>query len=1073
MLVALLGAWAVRGVAAHAGPPASLPRPPAGWALEVVAAAPRVRHPSVVCCAPDGRVFVAEDPMDIRLPNADAKQGRIVCLHPDGRTTTFAEGLHAVFGMQYLDGKLYVLHNPKFTVFIDDAAAGVGKDRRDLIESTNPNPWALNWNDHVPANFRLAMDGYFYVAVGDKGVYGAVGADGKRVDLRGGGILRLRPDGSELEVFSTGVRNILDVAINDEDELFTYDNTDEHDWMGRLTHMVDGGFYGYPYDFVPRRPYTLWMMADYGAGAATGADCYTGDALPPEYHGNLFLADFGKRNVLRVRVERDGATYKAVSREDLFTNVPADFRPVGICFAQDGASLYICDWQHVDTKEDVEVGRLLKMNYTGKTFGRPKPAWYIPAATGRPFEATTEELVAALSHPSRDVRMTAQRRLAERPDSGIALRRLIDDRAADPRARAHALWAMDALEGKSGWRANASLTADDPSPLVRRQALRQLGSRREATAIPRIWNRLKDDEASVRFHAATALGRVGIPTAVPGLMDALDEPDDWARHATFTALNRIGRDHPEAWEPIADGLRSESDRVREGVAFAVRDTYDAALVAAVQAVTGDPRASEKAKVAAFHILGPLHRQIPAWKGEWWAYHPALAPPPARTVRWDGTDRVIGALTGALKREAAEPAAVQIAAMEALRDAGDTDAARPVLAYFESQQDPVRKRAALAALATCGNEEVAGRLVSYLRESAGADGLVVETIAALGTLKAPAALPLLVGRARSHDPRTRAAAFDALTKIAGNGAKAAVRDLLGDPAIDVRIAAIKAAGELGDRDFTPSLLDAYRSARTRDAALAALVQMPDVRAAVVYLDGLTSPQFLVREKCKTALRDIRDDALSTVEDRLRHSPPDDLVLELQQIYSDHPKAKAGRLFRIVVTRKHPNVYLEFAAGRSGDATSGRKIFAESTSGGIGCATCHAVEGRGGTVGPDLSGVGAKYSRRDLAESILYPSKAVREGYQQVIVRTKNGQTYAGPVKAETPDAITLHESDGTLRTVRKADVATRKDGGLSPMPEGLHAGLTEQQFADLVSYLESLKTENPLRAEIPDKGKEPK
>jgi hypothetical protein len=30
-----------------------------------------------------------------------------------------------------------------------------------------------------------------------------------------------------------------------------FDNTDEHDWMGRLTHMVDGGFYGYPYDFVP------------------------------------------------------------------------------------------------------------------------------------------------------------------------------------------------------------------------------------------------------------------------------------------------------------------------------------------------------------------------------------------------------------------------------------------------------------------------------------------------------------------------------------------------------------------------------------------------------------------------------------------------------------------------------------------------------------------------------------------------------------------------------------------------------------------------------------------------------
>ena len=156
------------------------------------------------------------------------------------------------------------------------------------------------------------MDGYFYVAVGDKGVYGAVGTDGRRVDLHGGGILRLRPDGTELEVYCTGVRNILDVALDAEDEIFTYDNTDEHDWMSRLTHMVDGGFYGYPYDFVPRRPYTLWMMADYGGGAATGATCYTEDALPPEYHGDLFLADFGKRQVLRVTVARDGATFRAV-----------------------------------------------------------------------------------------------------------------------------------------------------------------------------------------------------------------------------------------------------------------------------------------------------------------------------------------------------------------------------------------------------------------------------------------------------------------------------------------------------------------------------------------------------------------------------------------------------------------------------------------------------------------------------------------------------------------------------------------------------------------------------------------
>ena len=42
----------------------------------------------------------------------------------------------------------------------------------------------------------------------------------------------------------------------------------------------------------------------------------------------------------------------------------------------DGAAIYVCDWQHVDTKEEVEVGRLLKLSYAGATNGAPKPKWY-------------------------------------------------------------------------------------------------------------------------------------------------------------------------------------------------------------------------------------------------------------------------------------------------------------------------------------------------------------------------------------------------------------------------------------------------------------------------------------------------------------------------------------------------------------------------------------------------------------------------------------------------------------------------------------------------------------------------
>src|SRR5256885_9619793 len=68
-------------------PGAPTPTPPPDWRMELVAQAPEVRHPSVVCVAPDGRVFVAEDPMDIRTAHADAQEGRDLLVRPAGGRT--------------------------------------------------------------------------------------------------------------------------------------------------------------------------------------------------------------------------------------------------------------------------------------------------------------------------------------------------------------------------------------------------------------------------------------------------------------------------------------------------------------------------------------------------------------------------------------------------------------------------------------------------------------------------------------------------------------------------------------------------------------------------------------------------------------------------------------------------------------------------------------------------------------------------------------------------------------------------------------------------------------------------
>jgi len=1064
----------------------TLPRPIAGWLIELVAEAPKIRHPSVVACAPDGRVYVAEDPMDISLPKADVTEGRIVCLHPGGQITVFATNLYAVFGMQYLDGKLYVVHAPKFSVFNDDN--GVGRDRLELIESLNPKPWALDWNDHVPANFRLAMDGYFYMAVGDKGVYGAVGRDGKRVDLYGGGILRLRPDGTGLEAYCTGVRNILDVAINAEDEIFTYDNTDEQQWMSRVTHMVDGGFYGYPYDFIPRQPYTLWCMADYGGGAATGAFAYNDDALPPEYRGNVFLADFGKRQLLRLRVEREGATYKVLFREDLFPDPPEDFRPVGIAPSPDGLSIYICDWNHRDTKEDVPVGRLWKLSYTGKSQAAPKPGWYLAAAMGRKCEASKEALLEALAHPSQSVRFASQRECARRGTNAVGgLLGVLGNAHAPALARVHALWALDAIDPRSAAGTAISVAGMSESPLsstlVVRQSIRFLGERRGLNSAAALVTRLEDADASIRFRAATALGRIADTNSIAALINRLTDSESFVRFAVFTALKRIGRVDQRTWPLIALGLERDDPIVRQGTLFALRETYEPRLARTLAEMARSNARPVEARAAAVPLLAQICRKRPDWKGEWWAYHPVNSPPPAKTEDWEGSPIVRSVLGDALGDRAL---VVRRAAVEGIRDAQLADAAPKLREMFRAEIDIELKRGILAALGALkdaasiellaavfaeaksnaalletgvtaagqiGTPESAELLTKLLSPPPSDPAVLLKTLAALGQIKATGAAPAVAAFARHEDPEVRQAVLSALVRIGGDPAVTALSRLLDESPADIRRAAVVAIGELKARSALPRLLEAYRDGETKWEAVSALAHLPDVRALGAYLDGLAGKNPELRAACRKAIESVGDQALPAIEAKLTELSPV-TVAELQKIYAENARARESRLFETKAKKLEPADYLEFALNHDGDSGRGRRIFRDL--GGVACIKCHRVAGEGADVGPDLTTVGTQFGRAEIAESVLYPSKAIREGYQRVEVELKNDETYEGMVKAETNDELTLRDANGNNRRVSKADIKDRRNSQLSLMPEGMEAVMTLQEFADLVAYLVSLK-----------------
>ena len=122
----------------------------------------------------------------------------------------------------------------------------------------------------------------------------------------------------------------------------------------------------------------------------------------------------------------------------------------------------------------------------------------------------------------------------------------------------------------------------------------------------------------------------------------------------------------------------------------------------------------------------------------------------------------------------------------------------------------------------------------------------------------------------------------------------------------------------------------------------------------------------------------------------------------------------------------------------------------------CFMCHRFGNEGGSIGPELTAASSKYSRREILESILEPSKIVSEQYQNFTVIEKNGGGVTGRIVDEDDEQIVVQPSllASERVPIKKADVADRHPSKISPMPEGLANLLTEEEILDLLAYIES-------------------
>jgi len=158
----------------------------------------------------------------------------------------------------------------------------------------------------------------------------------------------------------------------------------------------------------------------------------------------------------------------------------------------------------------------------------------------------------------------------------------------------------------------------------------------------------------------------------------------------------------------------------------------------------------------------------------------------------------------------------------------------------------------------------------------------------------------------------------------------------------------------------------------------------------------------------------------------------------------------------------SVEVKVPARPLGDAVHGKQLFY----GDANCSLCHMVEGKGGRLGPDLSGIGGARTREAITDSVRHPShhlawgltestKEFPQEYETVTVITADGTEIKGVALNEDSFSVQLMDANEQIHLLEKDKLRSFQKSRESMMPPYGQSLLTDQDLEDIVSYLISV------------------
>ncbi|MDR6806108.1 putative heme-binding domain-containing protein [Dyadobacter sp. BE34] len=613
--------------------------------------------PACLAVAPTGEVFVGVD-MIGSLGKTPGKGSivRLVDADNDGKVdqhTTFAM-LDNPRGIIAQGDQVFVLH----TTFSKETGKASGMDlvvledknhdgvadgpAKPLVENIcSPKFLQSRGTDHATNGIRMGIDGWIYIAVGDFGFHDALDRSGKKMTQLGGGIVRVRPDGTEMEVYTHGLRNIYDVAIDPYMNIFTRDNTnDGGGWNIRFSNQIQSGEYGYPVLFKNFTEEIIPALIDLGGGSGTGSLFMDDPTWPAKYNRVPMMADWGRSQVYVHRVTPDGPTFQQKEEEFIKLSQVTDLD------IDASGRVYLAAWDGAGYSGNPGKGFISRAVPQGWQYKEFKDI----------SKSSVKQLAALLRSESAVQRLAAQQELLKRPakDAAKAAWTVAEDKKAPLYVRVAGMYTYAQASGQDGIDNLAKLASESD---MREHALRALADRKPYVAkvpVEPFLKALENGNAREKLAAAIGLGRLGRPEGaaallkvkVPGSFVAPVKGSE-GPHATpnsaivtphiavraLVALNAV--------DACVKAIGTENSTI---ALWALRYMHDPKAVDGL--ITAYGKTSDKVlKEQILTTLGRIYKKEADYDGSWWwSTRPDTHGPYYKAVEWESSAKVKDFLT---------------------------------------------------------------------------------------------------------------------------------------------------------------------------------------------------------------------------------------------------------------------------------------------------------------------------------------------------------------------------------------------------------------------------------------------